>query len=40
MHLQLVVFKLARALAFTKCTLHNVGMSLRGDPLVQDSTDA
>ena len=32
-------FTLAHALSFTKCTLHSVEMSLRGDPLVQDWTD-
>ena len=32
-------FKLAHTLSFTKCTLHSVEMSLRGDPLVQDWTD-
>ena len=33
-------FKLPRGLTFSKCTLHSVDMSLRGDPLVHSWTDA
>ena len=33
-------FKLLQALSFNKCTLQSVEMSLRGEPLAQDWTDA
>jgi hypothetical protein len=33
-------FKLLQALSFNKCTLRSVEMSVRGEPLAHDWTDA